>query len=500
MRVRVPPSVLYCIRGLCRRPLCPGSQSRDIHPNVRSTRRHQRHGDRVKPARHVRPPGPPPLGKNPIKIYRFVRDFSRDPLAFVSGRFRAYGDLYFTNSRGSDLYVLRHPDHIHQVLVERAGSFAKRSEDLEPILGQGLLTSNGALWRRQRRLIQPSFQKQRIESYADIMLDAVERMFERWNTCRSFDLAAEMTTLTLDIVCKTLFDFDVSHKTQLVAEAMSTLQDAATNLALLPPWLPTPFHLRARRALARLDDIVFEMIDEARSDLQQARARDDLLARLARATDEEGQMSRQQLRDELLTMFLAGHETTSLALSWTFYLLSRNPNQRTRLHREIDEVLGDRRPEPADLDQLPLVHRVIAEALRLYPPAYVIPRNCIEDVEIGQYTIPAGSELVLWVWHCHHDPRWFDQPERFDPDRFLRDSGRITHPKAYLPFGSGARTCIGKHFATMEAGLLLTRIAQRATIDVDRRWQPALRPRVTLGPRDKIPAAWQLRSPTFARA
>ncbi len=431
----------------------------------------------------ARPPGPQPLGKNPIALYRFFKQISADPIRFVGDRFARYGDVYFTVSRGDDLYVMKHPDHLHEVLVTKAASFAKREEDLGDVLGRGLLTSNGDLWRRQRRLIQPAFQKNRIDAYATAMLDASDRMLSRWRSGTQLDLAKAMMSLTLDIVAKTLFDHDVSGETDVVGSAMQVLQDAASNGRVIPPWIPTPKNLGAKRALSALDSIVFNMIDAAEG----ADGRDDLLARLFRATDEEGRMPKKQLRDELVTMFLAGHETTSLALTWTFYLLSQYPELRERLHAEVDGL--GRRVTAEDLDRMPFVQNVVDESLRLFPPAYVLPRICIEDVEIGGYRIPKDAELVLWIWHCHHDARWFADPERFDPDRFAEGSDRIRHPYAYLPFGAGSRTCIGKTFATLEARLLLVSIAQRFRIDVDPSWPLSLNARVTLGPRGGMPVS-----------
>jgi cytochrome P450 len=427
----------------------------------------------------ARPPGPEPLGRNPIALYRFFKQISADPIGFVGARFQRYGDVYFTVSRGDDLYVLKHPDHLHEVLVTKASSFSKRDQDLEPVLGRGLLTSNGDLWRRQRRLIQPAFQKNKIDAYGTAMVDAAERMLERWRPEQRIDLAGAMMKLTLDIVAKTLFDHDVAGESDVVADAMSVLQDSAAN-NVIPPWIPTPGNLRARRALSALDRIVFGMIDRV-----EGISRDDLLARLFRAADDEGTMSRKQLRDELVTLFLAGHETTSLALTWTFYLLSKNPEQRERLHQEIDRVLGQRRATPEDLEEMPFTAKVVDEALRLFPPAYVLPRICREETEVGGYRIPKDAELVLWIWHCHHDARWFPEPERFDPDRF--EQGRVLHPHAYLPFGAGSRTCIGKTFATLEARILLVTIAQRFRVDVDPSRQVALNARVTLGPRGGMP-------------
>jgi cytochrome P450 len=424
-----------------------------------------------------RPPGPAPIGKNPIALYRFYRAISADPIHFVGGRFEKYGDMYFTVSRGDELYVLKHPDHLHEVLVTKASSFQKREQDLEPVLGKGLLTSNGDLWRRQRRLIQPAFQKAKVDAYAAVMVDAAERMTERWRSNQRFDLAQEMMRLTLEIVAKTLFDHDVTGESDVVGSAMSVLQDAASN-NVIPPWIPTPGNLRARKALAALDRIVFSMIDAVADKVDRV----DLLARLSRSSDEEGSMSRKQLRDELVTLFLAGHETTSLLLTWTFYLLSQNPEQRERLHEEVDRI---ERPTPEDLERLPFTARVIDETLRLFPPAYVLPRISSEETEVGGYRIPKHAELVLWIWHCHHDARWFPDPERFDPDRF--DRGRVHHPHAYLPFGAGSRTCIGKTFATLEAKLLLVTIAKRFRVEVEPGYRLSLQPRVTLGPKGGMP-------------
>lgn len=440
------------------------------------------------------PPGPPPVRRTPWELYRYLREFQRDPAAFVARRFAEYGDMYYAPLGPTRLYVTRHPDHIREVLIDKGSSFKKTeagnaARHLRRFLGNGLLLSNGELWRRQRRMINPALHRRQIESYAQTMLDSTQRMLDKWQGVASVELSAEMMQLTLAIVTKSLFDYGVEERTGEVMHAMDTFRTVATTPAFLPSWLPLPGELRTRRALTLVDGIIYRMIDErqALGPAELAR-RTDLLSALILATDEESasgderRMTQKLLRDELLTLFLAGHETTSHALTWTFYLLSQHPEAEARLHAEVDSVLAGAPPTLESLRSLPFTDMVLNEAMRLYPPAPVVSRTAAEDTEVGGYPIPAGAELIIWLYFTHHDPRWFPEPEAFRPERFA-DGTPAAVRGAFLPFGGGSRLCIGKEFALLEARLVLATVAQRFRLRLEPGQRVAPRFAVTLSPR-----------------
>lgn len=392
----------------------------------------------------------------------------QDPLDRVRARFELYGDVYRIQFLGRERFVLRHPEHLRQVLIDQAACFEKPEQgpaarQLQRFLGQGLLTSNGALWRRQRRLIQPAFQRERLASYAQTIVARTERVLSELHQGQELELSDLMMDLTLQIVNATLFGRDSVGETRRVGAAMRTFRETFDGLgAVLPRWLPTPGTLRAERALRDMHALISSLVAAPKSE-----GRHDLLAQLARAVDSEGDgrgMSADLLRDELLTLLLAGHETTSHALSWTFHLLAQAPAVEHKLHAEIDRVLGLRPPTWSDLPRFVYAEQVLSEALRLYPPAYVILRTCAQPAQIGPYPVAVGTDVVLWIYHTHHDARWFPDPERFDPERFA-DAARKQLPAcSHLPFGVGTRTCIGKNFALLEALLILVCVAQRFSL------------------------------------
>jgi cytochrome P450 len=438
------------------------------------------------------PKGPSPV-RAPWALIRYVREFQRDPAAFVRRRFDEYGDMYYAPIMSTRLYVTRHPEHIRDVLIDKGGSFKKTetgiaARHLRRLLGQGLLLSNGELWRRQRRMINPALHRKRIETYAGTMTTGTAQMLSRWSDGSTVDLGREMMQLTLEIVTRSLFDYGVHDRSGEVMQAMETFRAVAAGPALLPDWVPLPATLRIRRALARVDRIIYGMIDARRALGEAALAeRHDLLSVLLLATDDEAapegerRMTRQLLRDELLTLFLAGHETTSHALTWAFYLLAQHPAVEARLHAELDSVLGERMPTVDDLRALPETERILNEAMRLYPPAPVISRTAIEDTEIGGYVIPAGAEIILWLYYTQRDPRWFPAPDEFRPERFA-DGAPPAVRGAFLPFGGGSRLCIGKEFALMEARVVLAMVAQRFRLQLVPGQRIAPRFAVTLSP------------------
>lgn len=409
----------------------------------------------------ARPPGPTGL------LSGLVYRPGRSPLTFFEGLVRQYGPLVHLRSSGEHLYLVTDPQHIRDILVTHQRKF-KKSRGLErskPLLGEGLLTSEGEAHLRQRRLIQPAFHKERIAAYATVMTDYAARATARWKSGGTLDVAEEMMRLTLGIVGKTLFDADVESQARDVGAAMAAVMETFW-LRMLPfadtiEKLPIPSLRRAKAARATLDRIVYGMIAERR---RSPGDRGDLLSMLLMAQDEEDDgrgMTDRQVRDEAMTLFLAGHETTANALAWTWYLLSQSPDVERRLHDELARVLGGRVPTMTDVPALGYVERVVTESMRLYPPAWMIGRRALEPYQIDEYTIPAGAILLVSPYLTQHDPKLFPDPERFDPDRWTPEFKAALPPFAYFPFGGGTRRCIGESFAWMELILVVATIAQR---------------------------------------
>jgi cytochrome P450 len=413
------------------------------------------------------PPGPPGhflLGHLP--------EIRRGPLQFLERLARECGDIAkfrFLNNEG---YLLNHPDYIRHVLVENNRNYNKQSFDyqiLKPIVGNGLLTSDGDFWLRQRRLIQPSFHKQRIRNFGDIMVESTLEMLERWDSReqKELDISFEMMRLTLTIVGRALFSKDIGQEADLVGDAFSYVNEYITDRTRTPLPLPlswpTPANRRFQKAKRDLDAVVLQMIAERRSSKDQAERSVDLLEMLLQARDEhsgEG-MTDSQLQDEVMTLMLAGHETTANALTWTWYLLSQNPSAEERLHAELDEVLTRRPPSPDDISSLPYTSMVVQEAMRLYPPAWIIGRKVVSDDEIGGYRIPAGSAVEMSAYLMHRHPSFWKDPERFEPERFTPEASEKRPTFAYFPFGGGPRLCIGRDFALLEARLILAAVASK---------------------------------------
>lgn len=436
------------------------------------------------------PPGPPPR-KGIAASLRYYASFALDPIGFVAGRFERYGDLYFTPTKDGGLYVLKHPDHVREVLATRASSFSKGHTAftmLQRVLGEGLLTTDGETWTRQRRMVQPAFAPSSMAGYAQIMVEEARRTAASWSdTDGKRELTDEMTSLTLRIVSRTLFGHDVPERDiRAVGRAMDAFQRSLSSPDFLPAWLPTPGRRELERSLEELDAIIHGLIEARMSAPPAATPRADLLEMLVTAVDSEGRggrLSVKEMRDQLVTLFLAGHETTSNALTWTFACLASNPDCERKLHEELDTVLGGRAPEPGDLERLPYTEQVVSEAMRLYPPIYVIARRASEDTEIGGYPVPRGAEVIVWVYMAHRDPRFFPDPEVFRPERFTKEQLATLPRHAYLPFGGGPRACIGKTFAMMEARLILATLAQRHRVALAPGQGLDPKPRITLTPK-----------------
>jgi cytochrome P450 len=406
-----------------------------------------------------RPPGPKPrflIGNLPLA--------GGDPLSVFLKWAQEFGDIFYYRAVWLRVYFLNHPDLIESVLVRNPANFQKDRviRNSRWFFGEGLLTSEGDFWLRQRRLSQPAFHRERVASYAAIMTSYAEEMLANWQDGEVRDIHAEMMNLTLRIVVRTLFNVE-SEQTAHVSSALNALmRNASGARMLIPPigrYLPTPSMIEVRRGVRHLEETVYGIIERRRADQRDA---GDLLSMLIQVRDEDGsRMSDKQLRDEVLTFLLAGHETTAIALSWTWHLLAQHPEAEAKLHTEIDSVLAGGAPAFSDIQRLPYTEAVIKESMRLYPPAWSLARTVRSDFEIRGYRIPAGANLVMSQWIMHRDPRYFDQPEKFVPERWLNGGSAKLPRFAYFPFGGGPRQCIGAAFAQMEAAMVVATIAQR---------------------------------------
>jgi len=419
-------------------------------------------------------------------------DFAKDPLGFLTHCGRDYGDivpLRFGLKKGC---FLAQPKYIEAVLQERE-VFSKNTPAwnvLKSLIGNGLLTSEGEFWQRQRRLLQPAFYQQRIATYGKIMVDYTEQQIRTWQTEEVRDIHQEMTRLTFNIVTKTLFNVDLAGtEARTIAETLDVMMQwftARRKQAFLPlDWLPTAINRRYQRALKVMDQKIYQLIQQRRSSNLDS---GDLLSMLIAVRDEVdgSQMTDRQLRDELVTLIMAGHETTANALSWTWMLLSQSSEVEAKLLQELQHVLAGRSPTVADLPQLSYAQQIIKEAMRLYPPVYSIGRSANRAYNLDGYQLPAGCVIVFSPWVTHRHPQYFSNPEQFQPDRWAGDLEKQLPKCVYFPFGDGPRICIGKNFALMEATLLLATIAQKfqLTLQSDQPIVPA--PSITLRPKNGI--------------
>lgn len=446
-------------------------------------------------ARFPLPPGP----KGHF-LLGCARELARSTPEHAENCLREYGDIVSYRFLHVPIIQITHPDHIEEVLLRNAANFHKSRDygALRFFLGNGLLTNEGTFWQKQRQLIQPAFRHENIATYAGIMMDSAAKHLARWKDAERRDLHHEMSELTLDVVTKSLFGTKLAHDARAIGEevavAMEQFQGQAALCFVFPDGFPIPKTPRLLRSKKRLDEVVLSIIHERRKCKTTA---DDLLQRLLDAQDEAGRrMSDEQLKDEVMTLFLAGHETTANALSWTWYLLAQNPEVEQALAAELDSVLAGRAPTLADLPRLPYTEMVVKESMRLYPPAWGIGRRALSDFELGGYGIPAGTNVFIMQWVTQRDARFFPEPLRFDPERWREDPirrGKI--PRfAYFPFGGGPRVCIGAGFAMMEATLLLATIAQRYRFSLAAEAKVAPLFSVTLRPKYGLPMIVHRRS------
>ena len=416
--------------------------------------------------------------------------FGRDPLHFLTDCARRYGDLVPFRLGVWPALLVNDPDDIEYVLVKNHRGFTKNRlfwRYVRAIFGTGLLTATGEDWQRQRRLNAPAFSGDRLATYGAVMIRHAGAMLRSWQPGERMDVHAEIMALTLEIAAETLFGTSV--KRDIVDFEQSTnvlMEEISTRLrrpVFIPDGIPIPGNVRYRRALRRIDQLVARIITERR---QSGEDRGDLLSMLLRARYENGEsMTEHQIRDEVVTMLLAGHETTALALSWTCYLLSRHPQIQSALAAEVREVLGMRVPTVDDVSRLRLCEYAINEAIRLYPPAWAIGRQAVAPCEIGGYPVPAGMTIFIAPWVLHRDPRYFEDPAAFRPDRWAGGLAKRLPRFAYMPFGGGPRVCIGNRFAMMEAVLILATIEQHFFLEAQNE-NPEPFPSITLRPKGGV--------------
>jgi cytochrome P450 len=440
-----------------------------------------------RPAEAKLPPGP--AGS---RIMGVMREFNRDQLGFIERARLEYGDIVWMRFLYVPALFLYHPDHIEYVLTTNQRNFVKamslRSNFFQRLVGNGLLTSEGEEWKRQRRLSQPAFHRERVASYGTVMVDYAHRLTSDWKTGEPRDLHREMMRLTLEIVVQCLFSADVSHDVDhvgsILAELVKPFASMATLKWILNNRLPTPYHFRFHALAKKIDRVVYRIIAERR---QSGKDEGDLLSMLLAARDEDGsRMSDRQLRDEVMTLFLAGHETTAITLAWTWYLLSKHPEVERKFHAELEEVIGRREPTAADLPRLKYTEQIAKECMRLYPPAYGLGREAVNDCEIGGYHISRGTQVFMFQWVTQRDPRFYDRPDEFIPERWTDEFNEHLPKYAYFPFGLGPRACIGTSFAMMEIILVLAAIGQRFRFDLVPDHPVEIYPAMSLRPKDGV--------------
>ena len=442
--------------------------------------------DLVRRGRYIYPPG---LRMN-LPFYLFHKFFKPGNPILLFEHLRRFGRAAHYRILFRDVVLFHEPSDIREVLVDKAASFGKdrTQKRMKILLGEGLITSDGEAHKRGRRIAAPAFHRQRIQRYAGQIVEMADALSAQWQPGQPLDIAAQMMRLALQITARTLFDTEVTAEIHDLNDQVNIVMDLYNYLVAMPRAelllnSPLPGMRRFRHAKARLDEVVDGMIQARRAEGRGIEERHDLLSMLLASRDDQAEgdglkLSADELRDQVLTLFLAGYETVANALAWTWLLLGQNPQPERQMHEELDAVLAGRLPTLEDLPRLEYTSMVLAESMRLYPPAWAMGREALEDVAIGPYRLRKGTMVFFSQYIVHRDPRWFPHPERFWPERFTAEA-KAARPKfAYFPFGGGGRQCIGESFALMEATLALATIAQR--------WRLALVPGQTIEPQPKI--------------
>lgn len=452
----------------------------------------------VRRGKYVYPPG---LRMN-LVFYGFHKFFRPGNPILLFKHLRRYGRAAHYRILLHDVVLFHDPDDIREVLIDKAASFGKdrTQKRMKILLGEGLITSDGAAHKRGRRIAAPAFHRQRIQRYGGQIVEIAAAVNAQWQAGQSLDIAAEMMGLALQITARTLFDTEVTAEIHEINDQVNRIMDLYNYLVALPRaelllHTPLPGMRRFRESKARLDAVVNGMIGARQAEADALpgglEGRGDLLSMLLAARDDEAggnglKLTGEELRDQVLTLFLAGYETVANALAWTWLLLGQNPEAEARLHEELDAVLGGRLPTLDDMPRLEYTGMVLAESMRLYPPAWAMGREALEDVWIGPYHLRKGTMVFFSQYIVHRDPRWFPEPERFRPERFTPEAKAARPRFAYFPFGGGGRQCIGESFAWMEATLALATIAQRWRFRLTAGQKIELQPKITLRPRNGI--------------
>lgn len=436
-------------------------------------------------AQKAAPPGPKgaPLIGN-------AREFVQEPLHYLQNCASEYGDIMQISLGTTPIYMLSHPDYIEHVLVTQNKSYNKSrfTQRRKSLFGNGLIFSEGEFWLRQRRMMQPAFHQRRIATYSAAMVSLAQRMSERWHDGETITLHEDMMQLSLEIVVKTLFDAETTGDVQQIGRTLDVLIEQVSAAAVrpiqFPDWVPTRGNRQYNAALAELNGIIQQIIREHR---QREIENDDLLSLFLHIQDEDGtRMTDKQVRDEVVNLYIAGHETVALALSYTWRLLAEHPEVEAKLHSELDSVLDGRAPIMDDLRHLPYTEQVFTEAMRLFPPVWGIFRDCKSLDEIAGYRITPNTVVLMSPWVVHHDARFYSEPEEFRPERWEKQASQAIPRYAYFPFGGGQRLCIGNMFAMIEARLLLATLAQKWTFSLAPDNPFELIPSITIRPKHGI--------------
>ncbi len=432
----------------------------------------------------------------------FYRSFADNPLGFTERIAREYGDFAYVRIGWARIYFVHRPALIREVLATKVKSFQKlgrQMRSLRKIEGDGLVVAEGETWARHRPVVQGSFHNRHFGRYADVIVDYTRRRLNGWTAGQPFDLATEMNELALEIIAKLVFDTDLSGQAARLRDAVHSFRAAMqreANSPIPPPdWLPLPSKFRQRRAIKQVDDLIWAHIRERRA---AGSTKDDILAQMLKAASvvhPDNPISDAEIRDEASTLFVAGHDTTSAALAWFWYVLTRNPEVERRALAEVDYVVGDRRVTGADFGQLRFLEMIVKESMRLYPVAgFLFGREAVEDVELGGHQLGRGSWVMIAPYVVHRDPRNFSDPETFDPDRFSTERIGDIPAYAYIPFGGGPRTCIGNALATMQIVLMAATVLQRFRVSLEQ-GPPQIELEIVLRPKGGLRAKVTPRTP-----
>lgn len=436
----------------------------------------------TKATKHV-PPGP-----KGTWLMGNCDELTKNPLDFLVKCHKEHGDCVGMRVGTLPMMMITNPDLIHEVLVTKAASFTKDAaiKNNPEFFGNGLLRSEGDHWKRERKLASPSFSPKRLEEYSRTMVEHADSRVAGWKDGETVDINREMMRLTLSIAAKTLFDVELGDSEEFekaLEDAQDFLSERLDNLIvlLLPEWVPFPTNVHLLDAIHKVDKVVYKLINERRGHTD---GRHDLLSSLIAAQDDDGtKLSDQQIRDEVFTMFFAGHETTALTLTWTLYLIAQHPDVEAKILEEIKNVLGDRKPVGHDTHRMDYCRRVIMESMRVIPPVWSIAREAAEECTIGEWECPKGTSILISQWVNNKDERWFPEPEKFNPDRWTPEFNEKLPKYAFFPFGGGPRTCIGNNFALMEAVLLLAEIIRNYHLEIAPDQKIEFKPAATLKPR-----------------